>query len=134
MSLVLSERKELEQLLSETFAWIDHGQADQVSKLCSEGFVLHAPGTDIALAQFEQMMTHRVSASYETRHQWSNLRVLDVDSDGVDVAYVVCIHRREEGAEVTTRSLGDFTDRWVRTPDGWHLAARTITPVLDGAA
>jgi hypothetical protein len=30
MSLELSERKEIEQLLSETFAWVDHGEADRV--------------------------------------------------------------------------------------------------------
>lgn len=131
MPLELSERKELEQLLSETFAWIDHGEADRVPKLCGEGFSLHAPGVDLDLEQFGQMMTARVVAPYVTRHQWSNLRVLDVDGDGVDIEFVVCIHRRDEGADVTTRAVGDFADRWARTPDGWRLASRTITPVLD---
>jgi hypothetical protein len=36
-----SERKEIEQLLSETFAWVDHGEANRVPKLCAEGFALH---------------------------------------------------------------------------------------------
>jgi hypothetical protein len=131
MSLEPSERKELEQLLSETFAWIDHGEADQVSKVCGEGFALHAPGIDLDLDQFDQMMTVRVGAPYATRHQWTNLRVLAVDGDAVDIAFVVCVHRRDEGADVTTRTVGDFADRWARTPDGWCLASRTITPVLD---
>jgi SnoaL-like domain len=126
-----SERKEIEQLLSETFAWVDHGEADRVPKLCAEGFVLHGPGVDLDLEQFEKMMTGRVAASYETRHQWSNLRVLDVDGDAVDIAFVMCVHRLDEGAEVTTRAIADFADRWARTPDGWRLASRTITPVLD---
>jgi hypothetical protein len=126
-----SERKEIEQLLSETFAWVDHGEADRVPKLCAEGFALHGPGIDLDLEQFEQMMTVRVAAPYETRHQWSNLRVLNVDGDAVDVAFVMCVHRRDEGVELTTRTIADFADRWARTPDGWRLASRTITPVLD---
>jgi 3-phenylpropionate/cinnamic acid dioxygenase small subunit len=77
------------------------------------------------------MMTARVAASYETRHQWSGLRVLDVDGDAVDIAFVMCIHRQDEGAEVTTRTIADFADRWARTREGWRLASRTITPVLD---
>jgi hypothetical protein len=127
-----SERKEIEQLLSETFAWVDHGEADRVPKLCAEGFALHGPGIDLDLEQFEQMMTVRVAAQYETRHQWSNLRVLDVDGDAVDTAFVTCVHRRDQGADVTTRTIADFADRWARTPDGWRLASRTITPALDG--
>jgi hypothetical protein len=131
MPLEPFERKEIEQLLSETFAWVDHGDADRVPKLCAEGFALHAPGIALDLQQFEQMMTVRVTARYETRHQWSNLRVLDIDGDAVGVAFVVCVHRRDEGADVTTRVFADFADRWARTPDGWRLASRTITPVLD---
>jgi SnoaL-like domain len=126
-----SERKEIEQLLSETFAWVDHGEADRVPKLCAEGFALHGPGIDLDLEQFEKMMSVRAAAPYETRHQWSNLRVLDVYGDAVDIAFVMCVHRRDEGAEVTTRTIADFVDRWARTPDGWRLASRTITPVLD---
>jgi hypothetical protein len=132
MSLEPSERKEIEQLLSDTFAWVDHGEADRVPKLCAEGFALHGPGIDLDLEQFEQMMTVRVAASYETRHQWSNLRVLDVDGDAVDIAFVMCVHRRDEGSDVTTRTIADFADRWAQTPDGWRLASRKITPVLDG--
>jgi hypothetical protein len=125
-----SERKEIEQLLSDTFAWVDHGEADRVPKLCAQGFALHGPGVDLDLEQFEKMMTARVAASYETRHQWSNLRVLDVDGDAVDIAFVMCVHRQDEDAEVTTRTIADFADRWARTPEGWRLASRTITPVL----
>ena len=131
MSIEPSERTEIEQLLSETFAWADHGEADRVPKVCGEGFVLHAPGIDLDLEQFEQMMAVRVAARYETRHQWSNLRVVDADADAVDVAFVVCVHRRDEGADVTTRAIVDFADRWARTADGWRLASRTVTPVLD---
>jgi hypothetical protein len=131
MFIESSVRMELEQLLSESFAWVDHGEADRVPKLCAEGFALHAPGVDLDLEQFEQTMTVRVSAPYATRHQWSNLRVLDVDSDAVDVAYVVCVHRRDEGADVTTRMVIDVADRWARTPDGWRLVSRAITPVFD---
>jgi hypothetical protein len=34
---------------------------------------------------------------------------------------------------VTIRTVGDIADRWVRTPHGWRLASRTITPVFDPA-
>ncbi|MEY2463487.1 MAG: SnoaL-like domain [Acidimicrobiaceae bacterium] len=131
MSREPSVREDLEQLLSESFAWVDHGEADRLPKLCAAGFSLHAPGVELDLEQFEQLMTVRVTAPYATRHQWSNLRVTDIDGDAVDVAFVVCAHRREDGTEATTRMVADFADRWRRTPDGWRLAARTITPVFD---
>jgi len=131
MSLLPGEYQAIAQLLSETFAWIDHGEADRVPKLCANGFALHAPGIDLSLEQFEQTMIDRVAARYETRHQWSNLRVLHYNGDAVDVAFVVCVHRRDEGAEVTTRMIADFDDRWTKTPDGWRLASRTITPALN---
>jgi hypothetical protein len=137
MTTALSVHSDLEQLLSESFAWIDHGEADRVPSLCAEGFVLHAPGFDLDLEQFAQTMTVRAAATHATRHQWSNLRILDGDGDGdgdgdaVDVAFVVCAHRREEGADVTTRVVADFTDRWAQTSEGWRLASRTITPVFD---
>jgi SnoaL-like domain len=133
MLLEPSEHMELEQLISDSCAWGDHGEAaDWVLKLCTEGFTLRGPGVDLNREQFEQMMTVRVAAQYETRHQWSNLRVLDVDGDAVDIAFVMCVHRRDQGADVTTRTIADFADRWARTPDGWRLASRTITPALDG--
>jgi hypothetical protein len=131
MSAEPSLRAELEQVLSESFAWVDHGEADRLPKLCAEGFSLHAPGVDLDLQQFEQLMTARVTAAYATRHQWSNLRVTDVDRDAVNIAFVVCAHRREDGADDTTRMVADFADRWTRTPDGWRLAVRTITPIFD---
>jgi hypothetical protein len=43
----------------------------------------------------------------------------------------LCAHRREHGAEATTRTVADFADRWTRTSDGWRLTARMITPVFD---
>jgi hypothetical protein len=57
-----------------------------------------------------------------------------VDGDAVDVAFVVCIHRRDEGAEVTTRRVVDVADRWARTPEGWRQICRTITPVFNAPA
>jgi hypothetical protein len=132
MSIEPYERMELEQFLSESVAWGDHGDAaDWVPKLCTEGFALHGPGVDLDREQFQQWMTRRAAAPFKTRHQWSNLRVLDVDGDAVDVAWLECVHRRDEGVDVTIRTVGDIADRWVRTPDGWRLASRTITPVFD---
>jgi hypothetical protein len=131
MSAEIALRVELEQPLSESFVWVDHGEADRLPKLCGEGFSLHAPGVDLDLRQFEQMMTVWVSAPYKTRDHWSNLQVGGVDGDAVDTAFGVCAHRREDGAESTTRMVADFADRGTRTPAGWRLSARTITPVFE---
>jgi hypothetical protein len=128
-----SLRAEFEQVLSESFAWVDHGEADRLPKVCDEGFVFHVPGKDLDLQQFEQMMAARVAAPHASRHQWSNLRVTDVVRDAVDIAFVACVSRGEEGAVPWTRSVADFTDHWTRTPDGWRLAARTSTPVFDSS-
>jgi hypothetical protein len=132
MFLETTDRMEIEQLLSDSLARGDHGEsADWVVKLCTEGFSLHGPGVDINRDQFEHWITLRAAAPFETRHQWTNLRVLAVDGDAVDLEWLEVVHRRDEGSDVTIRTVGDIADRWVRTPDGWRLAARTITPVFD---
>jgi hypothetical protein len=89
MSAEIALRVELEQPLSESFVWVDHGEADRLPK------------------------------------------VGGVDGDAVDTAFGVCAHRREDGAESTTRMVADFADRGTRTPAGWRLSARTITPVFE---
>ncbi|MDT7646297.1 MAG: SnoaL-like domain [Pseudonocardiales bacterium] len=132
MSLEPSERMEIEQLISDSCARGDHGEsADWVLTLCTEGFALHGPGVDLDREQFEQWITLRAGAPFETRHQWTNLRVLNVDGDAVDIEWLECVHRRDQGSDVTIRTVGDIADRWVRTPAGWRLASRTITPVFD---
>jgi hypothetical protein len=132
MSLELSERIELEQLISDSCAWGDHGEAaDWVLKLCTEGFALHGSEVHLDREQFKQLITLRAGAPFETRHQFTNLRVVAVDGDAVDVEWLECVHRRDEGSDVTIRTIGDVADRWERTPDGWRLASRTITPVFD---
>jgi hypothetical protein len=132
MLLDPSERMEIDQLISDSCAWGDRGEpADWVTKLCTEDFELHGPGTDLNREQFKEWMTRRAAAPFETRHQYTNLRIVKVDGAAVDLEWLECVHRRDEGSDVTIRTVGDIGDRWVRTPDGWRLASRTITPVFD---
>jgi hypothetical protein len=127
-----SGRMELEQLLSDSLAWADQGEAaDWVPKLCTEDFALRGSGIELDRDQFEGWITLRAGAPFETRHQFTNLRIIAVDGDAVDLEWLECVHRRDEGSDVTIRTVGDVADRWVRTPDGWRLASRMITPVFD---
>jgi hypothetical protein len=126
-----SLRAEFEQVLSESFGWVDHGETDRLPTVGEEGFVFDRPGHDLDLALFEPMLAARVTAPHATRHQWSNLRVTDVDGDAVDIAVVACVSRGEEEAVPRQQSVADFTDRRTRTPDGWRLVARTSMPVFD---
>jgi len=40
-----------------------------VPSLCTEDFVLRGPGTEINREQFEEWITRRAAAPFETRHQ-----------------------------------------------------------------
>jgi hypothetical protein len=132
MLLEPSEYIELEQLLSDSCAWGDHGEAaDWVLNLCTEGFTLRGPGVDLNREQFAHWIALRAEAPFETRHQFTNLRIRSVQGDVIDIEWLECVHRRDEGSDITIRTVGDIADRWVRTPDGLRLAARTITPVFD---
>jgi hypothetical protein len=123
---------EIDQLISDSCAWGDRGEpAEWVTKLCTEDFEVHGPGTDLNREQFKEWMTRRAAAPFETRHQYTNLRIVEVDGDAVDLEWLECVHRRDEGSDVTIRTVGDIADRWVRTANGWRLASRTITPVFD---
>src|SRR5258708_23998593 len=90
----------------------EHGEpADWVLKLCTEGFTLRGPGVDLNREQFEQWITLRATAPFETRHQWTNLRVLAVDGDTVDIEWLECVHRRDEGSNVTIPHVRSLADR-----------------------
>jgi hypothetical protein len=56
-------RSELEWLLSAAFVWVDHDRADRVLNLCAGRVALHAPGIDLDLGQFEQVMALRAAAT-----------------------------------------------------------------------
>jgi hypothetical protein len=52
-------------------------------------------------------------------------------SGSSDFASVACVHRREKGADVTTRMAGEVADLWARTPDGRRVASRRVTLFVD---
>jgi hypothetical protein len=132
MSLEPSERMELEQLISDSCAFGDHGEAaDWVLELCTEGFALRGSGVELNRDQFKEWIALRALAPFQTRHQFTNLRILAVDGDVVDLEWLECVHRRDQGSDLTIRTIGDVADRWVRTPAGWRLASRAITPIFD---
>jgi hypothetical protein len=127
-----SDRLELDQLINDSCAWGDHGDsAEWVTELCTEDFELRGPATNLNREQFRDWIARRAEAPFETRHQVTNLRIVRVDGHDVDLEWLECVHRRDEGSDVTIRTVGDVADRWRRTPDGWRLASRTITPVFD---
>ena len=69
MSLEPYDRMEIEQLLSDSLARADHGEAaDWVLRLCTEGFALHGPGVDLDRDQFAHWITLRAGAPFQTRH------------------------------------------------------------------
>jgi 3-phenylpropionate/cinnamic acid dioxygenase small subunit len=60
------------------------------------------------------------------RHNISNVRILDTNSDVVRVASNFFIFR-SRGERESLFFVGGREDRWRRTPDGWRLEERRIT-------
>jgi SnoaL-like domain len=136
LSRLLAERA-CERLIVEYCRRVDFGRAAQIADLfCEEG---EWHGVDLDLVGREEIrkwfaaregLTRRVS-----RHVCTNVAVdLVSDHEAESLCYMINYrHDRQEGdvalpvpAEVP-KFIGELHDRFVRTPDGWRFASRTVT-------
>ncbi len=61
-----------------------------------------------------------------THHHLSNISLRFEDDGSVrGVSYIYAWHRRS-GDEPDQHLWGEYHDRFVRTPDGWRIAERTL--------
>lgn len=129
------ERQAVEQLVFDTFWLVDHGQADQVPRLCAPGFTMEALGMVLDLDTFTATMAQRVDAPYESRHLVSNFRAERLPDGRLSARYHVVAHRTDSPDPLVPQAISDWTDVYVSDGEGgWLISSRRIELALQTEA
>jgi SnoaL-like domain len=130
VALSAEARQLLEQRIAEMFFAVDSGQATKTLDFCTDDFCLSLGSTTVDRVQYAELMAKREQAEYQTRHAFSNPRVITEDGSQITIALLVTAHRLEANASEPKVNLGDFTDKWTYADDDWRLVSRSIQPAL----
>jgi hypothetical protein len=148
MELDATERmlieRECERLVTRYCHYIDHGVAERVVDLFTlDGVWRGAPvvmeGEDALRKGFVQRQANRARMS---RHVCNNLLIDVVDADNARGTVYLTLYRHDGDHDRRTSPLsgpvfvGEYRDRFVRTPTGWRIAERelAVSFVRDQAA
>lgn len=130
--------RECERLVAQFCHYVDHGQAQRIADLFSEDGVWTAPGVVTLTGRAELragLGERQAKTSRVARHVCSNLLVEVLDEERAEGVVYVTIYRhdRREGESDEDPApvelplmLGEYRDRYVRTPEGWRIARREV--------
>lgn len=126
--ITLQERAYVEALIVDGTWRVDHGQADTVWEQCTENAVLFGmrPGEDIVGREaIKAWGSTRASAQRTTRHVVTNVRVFrDAAGDLRSTATLTMYRHEGSGMGLADPFMvGDYEDKYERTPDGRLLMA-----------
>ena len=113
---------------------IDHGQAARVAELFTDDGVWHSPEVSMdGLEQIRKGFTHRQGrVERMSRHVCNNVLIDVIDADHAEgCAYLTLYnHDGEPGRSFAplegARMIGEYQDKFRRTPDGWRFSRREI--------
>ena len=126
------ERFAIEDLLTEFGLRVDHGRAPAVAELFIEEGLIVTPA--FSLCGREQSAAHftrrDAGGNVVSRHQWSNLRLEQLDNGDVRARMIVHTQlgtRTAAGPVKPDHSMvGDSVDVVRRTAEGWRFVERKL--------
>jgi hypothetical protein len=130
MPVPSSWRDDVAQLIAENLHHVDSGSAERTVDLVTDDFTMTIGPTTLDRAQYAEIMQRRAQAEHQTRHCFSNLRLVDGNEASVTVAYVATVHRLEPGDATPSTSVSDWTEEWVQAGGGWKARSRVIAPFV----
>lgn len=119
----------LARLVTEIVWRIDHGQADTVHELFVEdGEMVLGPASLTGREQIATWGRERAGSPFTSRHVCTNMRFVPDGTDGALGSTVVTVYRYSGAGlgDTTAHGVGEYTDRFVRTADGWRFVSRRI--------
>ena len=134
--------RECERLVTRYCHLIDHGQASRVIELFSADAVWSGPGVRMeGREQLQRGFAQREQQSERmSRHVCQNFLCDVIDSDHAEGSVYLVLFRHDGDPERKISPLtgpemvGEYEDRFVRTPDGWRIAERrTVVSFLASA-
>ena len=125
--------RECERLVTLYCHVIDHGEASRVAELFTEDGSWRAPGVvHQGIDEIRNAFATREAARERmSRHVCNNLRVDVVDEDNATGIVYLTLYRHDGDATRRISPLdgpemvGEYRDRFVRTPQGWRIAERS---------
>jgi hypothetical protein len=116
--------------LVEEISWrIDHGRADTVWELFVPDGVLTAGAAPlVGQGAIREWGVARAASAVRTRHIVSGMRFTDGGDDRAagSTLLTVFIHDGEGRGPAVPSVVGEDTDEFVRTVDGWRFVSRTF--------
>jgi hypothetical protein len=130
----LQIERECERMVSLYCHYVDHGEAERVADLFAKDGVWKSPqvtmdGADQVRAGFRQ---RQENGGRTSRHVCNNCVVDVIDEDHAQGCVYVTLYKHdgEEGQRIAPldgpEMVGEYRDRFVRTPDGWRFARREV--------
>lgn len=133
-----TERLEIERacerLVTAYCHYVDHGEAERIADLFTDDGVWSS--SEVTMEGREQLQKgfgqRQANVARMSRHVCNNLLIDVVDTDHAQGTVYLTLYRHDakpgrslsplEGPEL----VGEYRDRFVRTPEGWRIAHREI--------
>jgi uncharacterized protein (TIGR02246 family) len=129
----LEIERECERLVTRYCHYVDHGEAARIAELFAKDGVWCAPGVEMKGQEEVRrgFAARQANRGRRSRHVCSNLVVEVIDADHARGVVYLTLYRHD-GAEGRRTSplegpvlVGEYRDRFVRTPEGWRIAERS---------
>ena len=118
--------RECERLVLDFAYFSDHREYESLGALFTEQGIMIRPsgvrleGRDAIVAAYRATPADRI-----TRHICSNIRITVESADRARGTTYATVYSNS-----TTPRIGEFDDEFLRTPDGWRIAARMARFVI----
>jgi len=129
----LAIERECARLVTAYCHHVDHGEAERIAGLFSEGGVWRSPEASLeGREQIRSAFARRQAMSGRTsRHVCTNLLVNVIDADHAEgVVYLTLWRHDGEPGRIAPLErpelVGEYRDRFERTPEGWRFARREV--------
>ena len=126
--------RECQRLVTAYCHYVDHGEAERVADLFSEDGVWASP--ELTMDGREQVRKgfarRQANVGRMSRHVCNNLLVDVIDEEHAEGIVYLTLYRHdgEDGRRLSPLEgpalVGEYRDRFVRTPEGWRIARREI--------
>ncbi len=126
--------RECERLVTAYCHYVDHGAAGRIAELFTETGVWKSP--EFTMQGREQLRKgfgrRQAQRGRMSRHVCNNLRLDVIDENHAEGVVYLTLYRHdgEEGRRLAPleqpQMVGEYRDRFARTPDGWRFERREI--------
>ncbi len=133
-SVRLQIERECQRLVTAYCHYVDHGEAERIAELFSEDGVWTSP--EVTMSGREQVQKgfarRQANVARMSRHVCNNLLLEVIDEDHAEGTVYLTLYRHDgvEGRRLSPLAgpalVGEYRDRFVRTPEGWRFAHREI--------